>query len=310
MTWLRGLVGELRRRAAEARAWARRTILWRVWERMLENEFLDRGVALAAKAFVSLFPALLVIVAFMPTASQQSVLDTLAARTGLHGASLDSVRSAFATTSDIRRATGVLGLVLTFFYVNSFTTALRRVYVKAWRRPAAGGVRGYALGASWLTGVAAYFALLAGARGLLDAVPAAFGVVAWVAAVGLWWVTPWVMLERQIRLRALLPSGLITGTALAVYAVTARVWMTHAVESNQLQFGSFGVTMSLVTFLSGAGLIIVASACAGPALALDESRLGRLLRGPAGDVVAPGAAPSLPPPAQPSRLADALGMEE
>jgi hypothetical protein len=35
------------------RAWAERTISWRVWERMLENEFIDRGIALAAKAFVS-----------------------------------------------------------------------------------------------------------------------------------------------------------------------------------------------------------------------------------------------------------------
>jgi membrane protein len=222
---------------------------------------------------------------------------------------LDYVRSAFAATSDIRRATGILGLILTVFFVNSFTTALRRVYVKAWRRPAGGGVSGYALGASWLLGVVAYFALLAGARGLLAATPVALGIVAWVAAVGLWWITPWVMLQRQIRLRALLVSGLITGTAMVVYAATARVWMTHAVESNQLQFGYFGVTLSLVTFLSGAGLIIVASACAAPVLAQDQSRLGRLLRGPDDDLVAPGAPASLPPP-RASRLADALGGRE
>jgi len=34
-----------------------RSIVWRVWERMLETEFIDRSVALAGKAFVSFFPS-------------------------------------------------------------------------------------------------------------------------------------------------------------------------------------------------------------------------------------------------------------
>jgi len=289
MTGFRALTARLRRRAGDAREWVEQTVVWRIWERMLENEFVDRGIALAAKAFVSLFPALLVVVAFMPRSSQQSVLDALASRTGLHGHSLNLVRNAFATTGDIRQATGILALILTFVFVHSFTTALQRVYVKAWRRPAGAGVRGYVLGASWLVGIAVYFALLAGTRGLLSSTPGtvALGTVAWAAAVGLWWITPWVMLQRQIRLRALLVSGLITGTAMTVYTATARVWMTHVVESNQDQFGYFGVTVSLVTFLSGAGLIVVASACAAAVLAHDQSRLGRLIRGPDDKIHAP-----------------------
>jgi membrane protein len=279
---------------------------------MLENEFVERGIALAAKAFVSLFPSLLVVVAFMPRSSQQSVLNALAARMGLTGESLDLVRGAFATTSDIRRATGILGLVLTFLYINSFTGALRRVYVKAWRRPASGGARGYALGASWLLGVAVYFVLLAGARRLLSGTTGtvALGIVVWAAAIGLWWITPWVMLQRQVRLRPLLVSGVLTGTAMFVYAATARVWMAHTVESNQHQFGYFGVTLALVTFLSGAGLIVVASACAAPVLAQDQSRLGRLIRGPDDNLLAPGAASSLPPPPHASGLSAALGVRE
>jgi hypothetical protein len=171
-------------------------------------------------------------------------------------------------------------------------------------------VRGYALGASWLLGVAVYFALLAGTRRLLSSTPSPLPLVtiAWAAAVGFWWITPWVMLQRQIRLRALLVSGLITGTAMIVYAATARVWMTHAVESNQQQFGYFGVTLSLVTFLSGAGLIVVAGACAAPVLAHDQSRLGRLMRGPDDNLLAPGAPASLPPPPHASRLSAALGV--
>ena len=43
-----------------------RLLLWRVWERMLEIEFVDRSIALGGKAFVSFFPLVIVIAAFMP----------------------------------------------------------------------------------------------------------------------------------------------------------------------------------------------------------------------------------------------------
>src|SRR5256885_2638985 len=64
--WVAGArerVSQVMRLVAQVRAWAERTIFWRVWERMLENEFIDRGIALAAKAFVSFFPAIIVVAA-------------------------------------------------------------------------------------------------------------------------------------------------------------------------------------------------------------------------------------------------------
>src|SRR3974377_939151 len=62
----RGRASQVMKLAGEVRGRAERTIFWRVWERMLENEFIDRGIALAAKAFVSFFPAVIVVAAFAP----------------------------------------------------------------------------------------------------------------------------------------------------------------------------------------------------------------------------------------------------
>ena len=42
-----------RDRISGLRTRLQRLLLWRVWERMLEIEFVDRSVALAGKAFVS-----------------------------------------------------------------------------------------------------------------------------------------------------------------------------------------------------------------------------------------------------------------
>ena len=112
-----------------------RLLLWRVWERMLEIEFVDRSVALAGKAFVSFFPLVIVIAAFMPDRIRSSIITTVTARLGVRGDALTLAREAFASSDDVRKATGLLGLVLTIFFATSFTTALQRVYLRAWRRP-------------------------------------------------------------------------------------------------------------------------------------------------------------------------------
>jgi hypothetical protein len=122
MTDARERVGQVMRLVAQVRAWAERTIFWRVWERMLENEFIDRGIALAA-----------------------------------------------------------------------------------------------------------------------------FAVLALAAAVGLWWVTPWVMLGRQVRLRVLLPTGVLTGLGMTVYGAASSLWMPTTMTQNQQQFGFFGVALAMVT---------------------------------------------------------------
>jgi membrane protein len=306
---MRDLVRRVRDLVADLQRWVEQTILWRIWGRMLENEFLDRSVALAGKAFVSLFPAIIVVAAFAPSGVRDSMYSTIANRMGLSGQGLTAAKDAFATSDDVRRATGYLGLILTFFYINSFTTALGRVYLRAFRRPPGRKITGYALGASWLVGLAAYFATLGYARHFLNGGFRApfFVVVAVVSAVALWWLTVWVMLDRQVRWRPLLPTALFTSGALVLFIISAQVWMPHTMKSNQHQFGTFGVTLAMVTWLTGFGIIVVVSACAGAELADDRGVLGRLVRGGDDDILLPGSRPSLPPPAHQLTLSDAIG---
>ena len=308
--WIVEWYKRLRTLADQLQAWAERTIFWRIWERMLENEFIDRSVALGAKAFVSFFPAIIVVAAFMPDSVRTSIFQTIARRAGLTGPGLETVRGAFASSDDVRKATGFVGLLFTFFYINSFTTALQRVYTRAWRRPKSGRVSGYAFGSAWLIGVVAYFALLGTARHLLanGAETAVFGLFAIAASIGVWWITPWFMLQREVRLRVLLPTGIITGLASIAYTVSASLWMPRTVTENQRQFGFFGVALSLVTWLTGTALIIVIGGCTGPVLAEDEGRIGHLVRGGHTEpILAPGARPSLAAPTNSPTLLQALG---
>jgi membrane protein len=307
----RHAVETVRNRTQAIRGWAEQTLLWKVWDRMLETEFIDRSIALAGKAFISFFPLIIVVVAFVPPRLRTSIFTTLTHRLGITGPSLATVRQAFASSQDIRRATGVLGLVLAFFYASSFTTALYRAYLRAWRRPPGKAVAKYLRGAAWVVAIFVYMALLGAVRGVLPGGwIALFVVLALALSTAMWWFTAWLMLMGQVRLRALFPAGLITGIALSGYALSATLWMPNTVTSNNHQYGIFGVALALVAWFSGAAICIIVGACAGAVLAEDPGPIGRLVRGGAASPLADGALPSLPPPVRSPRLADAFSSSD
>jgi membrane protein len=305
-------VADVRSRVDPVRDRAQRMLLWRVWERLLEIEFVDRSVALAGKAFVSFFPLVIVVAAFCPSGVRTSIFATLTARLGIRGEALTTARQAFATADDVRRATGLLGLVLTIFFASSFTTAIQRVYLRAWRRPPGGKVGAYTRGPAWLIVVLASMAVLGALRGVLGNGPglAVFAVVSLVTTSALWWFTGWFLLLGEVRWRVLVPSAVITSIAMAGFGVSATVWMPDVVTRNEAQFGFFGVALALVTWFSGAAICILVGACAGPVFAEDPGPVGRLVRGDDPDVLTPGARPSLPPPSRELTLRDAFKPAE
>ena len=311
MTGSSGTSG-VRERMSGVRHWLERLFLWRVWERLLEIEFVDRSVALAAKAFVSFFPLVIVVAAFVPARTRMSIVSTIAARFGLHGDAFSLVQSSFASADDVRKATGVLGLALTFLFATSFTTALQRVYLRAWRRPPHSGVDTYWRGLTWLFAMLVSLALIGALRA---AAGDGAGVVLWAVlalavTIGLWWFTAWLLLLGHVRVRVLASTGVITGVALAVFGLSASVWMPEVVTSNETQFGFFGVALALVTWFSGASICVLVGACAGPALAEDPGRLGRFIRGKVPGTLNAGAPPELPPPTRDLSFRDAFKTGE
>jgi membrane protein len=302
----------VRKRIAVLRTRLERLLLWRVWERMLEIEFVDRSVAIAGKAFVSFFPLVIVVAAFAPERIRASIMTTVTARLGIQGDALTLAREAFASSDDIRKATGLLGLVLAILYASSFTTALQRVYLRGWRRPPGTGVGAQWRGAAWLLVILACTALLGGLRGALGGgLGLGLFVIASLAVTsGLWWFTAWFLLLGEVRPRVLLPTGLITSIAMAGFAASATIWMPAVVTQNEAQFGFFGVALALVTWFSGAAICVLVGACAGSVFAEDPGRLGMLIRGGERSTLTAGARPPLPPPVRERSLRDAFRSNE
>ena len=303
-----GTVERVRGAVAGAQDRARRTLVWGVWERMLETEFVDRSVALAGKAFVSFFPLAIVVAAFMPQGVRSAIFETLTSRLGIRGHALSLTKDAFVSMDDVRRATGVLGLVLTFFFASSFTTALQRAYLRAWRRPRDLKVGSYTRGLAWLVAFLA-FMTLTGALGKALGNGLGLGVFV-VLTVALttawWWFTAWFLLLGHVRWRVLLPTAAISTAAFLGYALTAGVWMPNVITKNLNQFGFFGIALALVTWFSGAAVCLIVGACAGPVLAEDPGPVGRLVRGRRAELLVDGAPPSLDAPVRAARLRDAF----
>ena len=80
-----------------------------LWSRLLEVEFVDRSVALAAKLFVSFFPLLIVAAAVARDGVHQAIVAAVMDRLGVSGEALDMVQQAFATPEATKAATGILG---------------------------------------------------------------------------------------------------------------------------------------------------------------------------------------------------------
>ena len=167
-------------------------------------------------------------------------------------------------------------------------------------------------GPAWLVAVLVNMAVL-GALGRLLGGGAGLGlflVVSLLVSCGFWWFTAWFLLLNQVRGRVLVPTGLITGVAMAGYAVSATIWMPQVVSRNEAQFGFIGVALALVTWFSGATICILAGAAGGAVLAEDDGPIGALVRGREPGLLVEGAPPSLPPPAQPPRLSQAFQPTE
>ncbi len=300
------------RARATARRWAVRldeTSLSVLWARLLELEFIDRSVALAAKLFVSFFPMLVVVAAVSPALVREQMLEAMGSRFGINGPARDLVRQAFAAPDATKAATGFFGILLTICFSISFTTALQRVYLRAWRRPPGGGVRNKARGVLWVGAVLLFFVVIATTRALFGATlgTTAAWLVSLLAGIGLWWWTAWLMVRGEIRWRPLFPTAVITATGCWLYSMQSDLWMPTTVQSNFGQFGAFGVALSLVTFFTGIGFIVVVGAAVGPVLAERDDRVGTWLRSGRPTELVPGAQAALAGPGRRVKLADAFG---
>ena len=237
-------------------------------ERFFAVQGLDRAMALAAQAFTTLLPLLVVYGALVPAPNGSDFADRIVHRLELKGAAATSVHEAFASKSDTVGSVTTIGVVLLVISGLSFTRGLQRLFEGTYGLDKL-GVRGTVNGLEWLVLLCV----------LLTVRPLLFGFVHGLAALILelgvsalvWLATPFLLLGRRIPWRRLVPGAVLTMVGMAGLSVAGAIYLPHSVTTLSKQFGFIGISFALVSWLFAAGSVLVASTSI--AAVIDERRL-------------------------------------
>ena len=242
----------------------------RCFQRFVELEGFDRGMALAGQAFAALLPLLIVVGAASPD-DGRDVADTLIEEFRLSGSAADALRSALARPARPESGVSQLSFLILAISALSFTRAMQRLYVRAWRLPKM-GMRGNGWGLAWLGAFVAWTSVQPVVIGLFHGLLAF--VVAETLATGLWLMTPWLLVGRRLSWRRLLPQAALTAIGMLCVSVAAAIYAPRAISAAAADFGVIGVAFSLLTLLFLITMVMVVTAAIGATLAewIEERR--------------------------------------
>jgi membrane protein len=241
----------------------------RSFERFVELEGFDRAMALAGQAFAALLPLLIVIGSVSP-ADDDNLAETIIDRFDVSGSAADTLREVVAQPP--HSGMSALGAILLVISALSFTRAMQRLYIRAWRLDKL-GLRANYWGLVWLGLFVAFWSVQPALVGLFD------GLLAFTITLGLstllWLLTPWLLTAKLIPWRRLLPQAFLTAVALLALAVGGAIYLPRAVASASSEFGILGVAFTLLSLLFAIALVLVVTAALGATLAESSRPLDR-----------------------------------
>lgn len=220
---------------------------------------IDRAMVIASQALTALIPLLLLASTLAPAGRRDVVSQALIRRFELKGNAADAVREVFARPAD-DATVGVFSVVILLFSGLSLARRMQRLYQQAWRLEAIAGVRGSLNTALGLGALLLEIALLYLARSLVRALPVNWllGIpISIVTGLLLWTSIPWLLLDRRVHWRRLVPAGVLATACSGVYTVASTIYMPRLMDSYSERYGLFGVTLALLGWLLCVALILV-----------------------------------------------------
>jgi membrane protein len=216
-------------------------------------------MVIASQALTALIPLLLLASTLAPPGRRDVVSQALIRRFELKGNAADAVREVFARPAD-DPTIGVFSVVILVFSGLSLARRMQRLYQQAWRLQPVAGVRGSLNTALALGALLLEIALLYLARTLVRALPVnwVLGIpISLLAGLLLWTSVPWLLLDRRVHWRRLVPAGVLATACSGVYTVASTIYMPRLLDTYSDRYGLFGVTLALVGWLLCVALILV-----------------------------------------------------
>lgn len=242
-------------------SWVADSILVKIVDRFIAIQGIDMAFRLAAQAFISLIPLMVVAAFLAPMGGAKSFQATLINLLGLHGAPRKVMQGLAGTGRRVGDSLTAAGVLVILYSALSFTRTFRRVYERAWSLPKR-GLRGVPWDIVWLASLIAYLALLSRMRsGLGDNILTA--LLALVLSSGFWVWTARILLANRVPLRSLLPTGGVMALGMIALAAVSQVYMPHLILSKFNQFGQIGVVFAILSWFIVVCFVLVGGACTG-----------------------------------------------
>lgn len=238
-------------------------------------QLIDRGMTLAAHVFTSVLPILIVAGALRAELDPQSG-PIIAEHLGLDAPSAEILDKSLPGGAQELRATGVFGVVLLIIAATSFARALERSLRTIWRTPTTRirfAWRWVAALVAVIVGLALVVTTRIALRG--DGPVVVLEFIAEVTAWGaLWWIAGWIVMNRRISLRELLPGAVLAGIGFAVAGVFGRLFLPPLLADAANRFGVLGMAFTYIGWLLVLACVLLIALTAGRVVYL--TRTGRV----------------------------------
>ena len=239
-------------------------------------EVFDRAMTLAAQAFISILP-LVIAVAALRRGDAEPIGRGLSNYLGLNESAAKALERVVPVSSDVFSALGWFGTLLLVVSATAFSRALERFYARVWSKRKLGfraTWRLFAVLATILLGLV----MLQFSRSILRAdgtYVALRGVIEFVLWTGVWLLVGWIVLNRTVSFRLLLPGAILCGIGLAILGGVGRIYLPIALTSSADQFGALGITIAYVGWLFVIMSVVVGAVTIGHVLTVEYGVMSR-----------------------------------
>ncbi len=272
-----GMPRALRRVASAVQAHPVARIVVRTATGLTRLEIFDRAMTIAAQAFTSIFPVLILIGALVG----RRLRTLLEATVDLSAASRQLLGEAFGGGGV--GAFGVVGSVAVLISATSLARALGRAYGYLWavrRLPA-----GLAATWRWLATILLLVVFIVGTRilgwlaGLLPHPHVSLAVLSLLVDGATTVLLPWLLLGGAVPVRMLAPGACVFALAMLVVRPVGAVYLPRALQISDDRYGTIGLAFTYISWLYVLSFCLLATAVLGRELAADDGALGRFVRG-------------------------------
>jgi uncharacterized BrkB/YihY/UPF0761 family membrane protein len=260
-----GAIARVYTRVLATREPLERSLIGRIVLRFDTIDGSDRAAVLALNALLSLIPlaVLGVAIAHVYGITESDYADGLTDLLNLHGRTAQYVRESSASVRASYRSATVVGLGGLIWTAFGFTSALWRVYDRAWGGHSHSGPRAWARGFIWLVAFALTHAAVALVRSdMHHDVRSNLSVIGleFVLQFLLWVVSPSLLLGRRIPLRFTAAGAGVTAFGTVAFLVGSALIMPGVVDGYAAPLGPIGVAIALGFWLWAIAYVWVFSA--------------------------------------------------